>query len=112
MKKLLSLVLISSLMLPTFAWAASTNKKTCPECEMKTNAFTEDKIVRVCNDVSDIICKDVKLDERRACNESDETIFSKATTKEDIFKFAQGCFKSGVTSFVQFFTDFLNCYSK
>ena len=107
MKKLLSLVLISSLMLPTFAWAASTNKKTCPECEMKTNAFTEDKIVRVCNDVSDIICKDVKLDERRACNESDETIFSKATTKEDIFKFAQGCFKSGVTSFVQFFTDFL-----
>lgn len=107
MKKLLSLMLISSLMLPTLAWSASTNKKSCPECETKTNAFTEDKIVRVCNDVSDVICKDVKLDQRRACNESDETIFSKATTKEDIFKFAQGCFKSGVTSFVQFFTDFL-----
>ncbi len=106
MKNLVSLLLISVMLFPTLSLAAK-ERKDCPECMAKTNAAQEEKINRVCNDVSDIICKDVKAEERRSCDEADSTIFNKNTTKMDLFNFAKGCFKSGVTSFTQFFTDFI-----
>ena len=104
MKKILNFVLVATLLMPTLVFALED--KNCVNC-------TPDKVnkdlnfARVCNDVSDIICKDVKLEERRSCQETDETIFSSATTKEDLYNFAKGCLFSGAVSFVQFFTDFL-----
>ncbi len=105
MKKILSVFVIMTLLLPTLVFAAA--QKAALDCQPKIIVSPEEKIVRVCNDVSDIICKDVKLEERRSCNESNEYIFSKETTPNDVFNFAQGCFKSAVTSFTQFFTDFI-----
>jgi hypothetical protein len=111
MKKIISFILILNFVFPTISFArpgnANVASTTQPNCNNASSFYEENKIVRVCNDVSDIICKDVKALDRRSCNESDEYIFSKNTSKMDIFKFAQGCFKSGVTSFTQFFTDFI-----
>lgn len=105
MKKIVSSFLVFSLLLPSWAFAAANS--SVMDCRPKISVSPDNEIVRVCNDVSDIICKDVKLEERRSCNESNEYIFSKETTANDVYHFAKGCFKSGVTSFTQFFTDFI-----
>ena len=106
MKKIISLLLVCSMLAPALAFA-SKDKKDCIECSEKTNAAQAIKINNMCNDVSDILCKDVKAEERRSCSEIDSTIINKDTSPMDVFRFAQGCFKSGVTSFTQFFTDFI-----
>ncbi|MBC7429797.1 MAG: hypothetical protein H7336_14375 [Bacteriovorax sp.] len=67
MKKIISLFIILTMVIPSLAssaTAAPAGRKTCIECSIKTNAAQEEKIVRTCNDVSDIICKDVKAEDR------------------------------------------------
>lgn len=105
MKNTISLFIIFSLLLPTWSFAAA--QKGSQDCQPNYSVIPDNHFLRICNDVSDIICKDVKLEERRSCNESNETIFSKETSANDVYHFAKGCFKSGVTSFTQFFTDFI-----
>lgn len=106
MKKIMTGILIFTMIFPVLLLAAG-ERKDCVECAVKTNAAQAIKINNICNDFTDILCKDVKAEERRSCSESDSTIINKNSSAKDVFNFAQGCFKSGVTSFVQFFTDFI-----
>jgi hypothetical protein len=82
-----------------------TNAEDVLYCKRKPMTF--ERSIELCNAVDDIICKDVKKAERRGCDKSDEFVISKKTSADDLYLFAKGCFKSGVTSFVQFFTDFI-----
>jgi hypothetical protein len=106
MKKMLSLYIVCILVLPSFAFAEAM-KKDCIECTIKPNTAQTEKINKVCNNISDVICKDVKIEERRGCSESDQYVFNKNASKVNLYNFAKGCFRSSVTSFTQFFTDFI-----
>jgi hypothetical protein len=61
----------------------------------------------LCHNVDDIICKDVKPEERRGCTDEDQNIISKNMSLMDTYHFAKSCFKSSVSSFVKFFTEFI-----
>lgn len=107
MKKLVATFIVLSFILPSFAIANSASPNRNGKKPCATEVSGEASILRVCNDVSDIICKDVKPENRRSCTEEDEFVFSSKTSKTDIFNFAKGCLGAGVTSFTQFFTDFI-----
>lgn len=105
MKKIIAITLICSMLnlVPGVSYAVITGE-TCTNHHV-IPGFS--RTIELCNNLDDIICKDVKKSDRRGCSKSDEYIFSDKTTAEDVYSFAKGCFKSGVTSFAQFFTDFL-----
>jgi hypothetical protein len=64
-------------------------------------------VMSLCGNVDDIICKDVKKNERRSCEEKDKTILNKNMSASDLANFAKGCFNSSVNSFENFFTEFI-----
>lgn len=105
MKKVVTKYLIFFLLSMISGEVYSIEKKG--DCLQVDTLAGERGIFRICHDVTDVICKNVKLEERKSCEESDAGILNKWNSPTDIFNFAKGCFKSGVTSFAQFFTDFI-----
>jgi len=79
--------------------------QTSVPCESK--AQNPESILRLCNNVEDIICKDVKKEERRSCDGKEDTIFNSKTTTTDLYQFFKKCLGASVTSFTQFFVDFI-----
>jgi hypothetical protein len=77
-----------------------------PLCLKTSYSIDPDKI-RLCHNVDDIICKDVKKLERRGCNERDETILSKQMTKSEMYTFVGKCFTGVISSVEDFFTVFI-----
>lgn len=78
------------------------------DCDICESAVMDTcNIKRLCNNVDDIICKDTKPEERRDCDGKNHQIFNKQTSKEEVGHFIKTCFGSAVTSFAQFFTEFI-----
>lgn len=75
--------------------------------QMCTPPNPNQNLIRLCNNVDDVICKDVPAKDRRSCEESDRYVFKKDMTTSELYNFAKGCFQTSVTSFTQFFTDFI-----
>lgn len=61
----------------------------------------------LCNNIDDIICRNVDRTERRGCNEKDDTIFKSQMTSSELYSFTKTCFKSSITSIEEFFTEFI-----
>lgn len=61
----------------------------------------------LCKNVDHILCTNVVKEERRNCDENDQTIVHKNMSAEEIYLFAKSCFKSSFTSFKNFFTEFI-----
>ncbi len=100
MKKII--IFLSSLMLFIQPIVAQSNAANCDPKVKK-----EEEIVRLCNNIDDIICKEVKVENRRSCDGKEEYIFSSNTTTTDLYNFFKKCLGSSVQSFTQFFTDFI-----
>ena len=62
---------------------------------------------QLCKNVDDILCTDVPPKDRRGCNERDRSIVNKDMTVNELYEFAKVCFEASVTSFTQFFTEFI-----
>lgn len=65
-----------------------------------------------CNNFDDVLCKDVPKSVRRGCSDRDKTIIHPKMTLNEIYNFSKGCLKSAVTSFKNFFTEFLPSFVK
>jgi GGDEF domain-containing protein len=104
MRKFLSLLISLTLLSTPIAWSkASVDIAKCAE----KKAATEARIVHLCNNVDDIICKDVKKEERRSCNDGQRSLVDKYMSPSDVSSFVMGCFKASVTAFANFFTEFI-----
>jgi len=97
MKKIIILILSLQLLLPTLGYAAASCR--APKAN---ESFT-----RLCQNVDDIICKDVPDGLRRSCDERDRTIVHPGMSANEVYHFAKGCMQSAAKSFVEFFTEFL-----
>lgn len=84
----------------SFAFTAERSTD-CPETE------TKDTFTRLCQNVDDIVCKDIPDRTRRSCDERDKTIIHSGMTASEVYHFSKGCIKSAATSFAEFFTKFL-----
>jgi hypothetical protein len=93
MKKIITYLIILNLLIMNISFAAG--EKPC----LYTSPDGKTSFIKVCNNVQDIICKDVQLSERKSCNDDEKT----NSTSMDIML---GCFKEFGSSFVKFFTEF------
>jgi hypothetical protein len=103
MKKVLIITLIIQLILIQVAFAEEALKTPC----LQKSLDGKTTYVRLCNSVEDIICKDVKISERRSCNENDQDVFRKNLKADEVFGFVKSCFGAAATSFKEFFTVFI-----
>lgn len=103
MKKLIIYYVSMYLILVQIAFAqGQTNITPCIQ-----KSFDGTSYIRLCNNVEDIICKDVSLSERRSCDVSKQDVFRTNLTVNELGTFLKSCFGAAFTSFKQFFTEFI-----
>lgn len=87
----------------------SMQSYSAPDCSnnIKLTLDTTLSAEHLCNNIDDIICRNVDRTERRGCSEKDDTIFNSQMTSTELYSFAKTCFKSSITSIEEFFTVFI-----
>lgn len=101
-KKVLILLFIVHFTLTSVAFALDVNEGAF--CKMPK---AQGAIQGLCNNVDDIICKDVPAAKRRSCNEAEHSIIHENMTSGEVFGFTKSCLVAAGISFTEFFTDFL-----
>jgi hypothetical protein len=101
-KNILIIILILHLVVPSFAFSDSVLDVSSCQKDGKRTSYT-----LLCKDVDDIICKNIPDNLRRSCDESTHNIINPQMNSSDVYQFAKGCFKSGVETSIDFFTEFL-----
>jgi hypothetical protein len=101
MKKIITYFLILNLMMMNLVFAIEN--RPC----LYTSSDGKSSFIKVCNNVQDIVCKDVQLSERKSCNENEQDLFRNNMTTAEVMKIISGCFGEAGSSFKKFFTDFL-----
>lgn len=97
--KLMAIALLLSLIISSDQLRAQTQS-----CEFKKTA---NEVQLLCGHVDDILCKDVPKADRRGCHLEDQSVIHKNMKARELYEFARGCFQTSVTSFTQFFTEFI-----
>lgn len=101
-KKVLILLFIVHFTLTSVAFALDVNEGAF--CKMPK---AQGAIQGLCNNVDDIICKDVPAAKRRSCNEAEHSIIHENMSASEVFSFTKSCLVAAGISFTEFFTDFL-----